>query len=163
MSLTLLFSVGLDPSSLNDRNLVLESAGYSVVSAFSLKEAVSCFHDGDFDLVLLCQSVPKKERDRLISWIRASGSRIPIITVSGNLSEQDGFATETIENDPISLLTGISEVLMNIATQETGTSALPAKEAINITVGQKPAKSTTKSEWQTRDNKELHVPFRRTG
>jgi DNA-binding response OmpR family regulator len=74
MALTLVLSVGFDSQLLATRNLVLQSAGYTVVRAFSLKAAADCFQTLDFDLVLLCQSIPTKEKDRLVSWIRVSGS-----------------------------------------------------------------------------------------
>ena len=62
MSLTIVLSIGFDPSLLETRSLVLQSAGYMVESASSLKEAVNRFQSGDFDLVLLCRSVPRKDR-----------------------------------------------------------------------------------------------------
>jgi CheY-like chemotaxis protein len=77
MSLTLALSVGLDSLVIAARIELLLSEGYIVVSAFSLKEAVDRFLTGDFDLVLLDNSLPAKDRDRLTCLIRASGSRIP--------------------------------------------------------------------------------------
>ena len=87
MALTLVLSVGLDTELLSTRNFVLHSAGYIVIAAFSPKEAVDRLRDGDFDLVLLCQSIPTKEKDHLALWIRASGSRIPVISISGFLEQ----------------------------------------------------------------------------
>ena len=116
MALTIVLSVGLDASLLETRNLVLQSAGLSVVAAFSPKEAVDRLREGDFDLVLLCQSIPTKEKDRLALWIRASGSRVPVISISGILWERDSFANATVVSDPNALLTAITEVLINAAT-----------------------------------------------
>ena len=112
MSLTIVLSIGFDPSLLETRSLVLQSAGYMVESASSLKEAVNRFQSGDFDLVLLCRSVPGKNRDHLTSLIRASGSRIPIVSIAGNLGERDAFANATLEDGPNNLLAGIRDVLV---------------------------------------------------
>ena len=112
MSLTIVLSIGFDPSLLETRSLVLQSAGYMVESASSLKEAVNRFQSGDFDLVLLCHSVPRKDRDHLTSLIRASGSRIPIVSIAGNLGERDAFANATLEDGPNNLLAGIRDVLV---------------------------------------------------
>jgi CheY-like chemotaxis protein len=112
MSLTIVLSVGFDPSLLMTRGLVLESAGYLVESASTLKGAADRFQSGDFDLVLLCHSVPRKDRDRLTSLIRSSGSRTPIVSIAGNLGECDAFATATLEDGPNNFLAGIKDVLI---------------------------------------------------
>ena len=112
MSLTIVLSVGFDPSLLMTRGLVLESAGYLVEPASSVTEALELFQSGDFDLLLLCHSVPRKDRDRLTSLIRASGSRTPIVSIAGNLGECDAFANATLEDGPNTLLAGIRDVLV---------------------------------------------------
>jgi CheY-like chemotaxis protein len=112
MPLTIVLAVGTDPWLLNTRSLVLQSAGYMVESALSVKEAVDRFQSGDFDLVLLCHSVPRKDRDRLTSLIRASGSLTPIVSIAGNLGECDAFATATLEDGPGNFLARIRDVLV---------------------------------------------------
>ena len=105
MPLPLILSVGLDHKLLDRRNRVLQSAGNIVVTAFSTKEAVARLQDGDFDLVLLCRSIPAQERESLTIWIRASGSRIPVVLVSGNTCERDARSDVTVVSDPKALLT----------------------------------------------------------
>jgi hypothetical protein len=112
MPLTFILSVGLDRALLENRSLVLHSAGYMVVSAYSLKEAVDRFLGGDFDLVILCHSIPRKDRDHLACLIRASGSRIPVVCISGNPGQSDPFADTTIEDVPHKLLVGTRAVLL---------------------------------------------------
>jgi CheY-like chemotaxis protein len=112
MPQTIVLAVGTDPSLLKTRSLVLQSAGYMVESASSVKEAVDRFQSGDFDLVLQCHSVPRKDRDRLTSLIRASGSLTPIVSIAGNLGECDAFATATLEDGPSNFLARIRDVLV---------------------------------------------------
>jgi CheY-like chemotaxis protein len=112
MPLSVVLAVGTDPSLLETRSLVLRSAGYTVESASSVKEAVERFQSGNFDLVLLCHSVPRKDRGRLTSLIRSSGSRTPIVSIAGNLGECDAFATATLEDGPSNFLARIREVLV---------------------------------------------------
>jgi CheY-like chemotaxis protein len=112
MPLTIVLCVGFDLSLLRARGLVLESAGYLVESVSTLKGAADRFQSGDFDLVLLCHSVPRKDRDRLTSLIRSSGSRTPIVSIAGNLGECDAFATATLEDGPNNFLAGIKDVLV---------------------------------------------------
>jgi DNA-binding response OmpR family regulator len=112
MPQTIVLAVGTDPSLLKTRSLVLQSAGYVVESALSVKEAADRFQSGDFDLVLLCHSVARKDRERLSSLIRASGSLTPIVSIAGNLGECDAFATATLEDGPSNFLARIRDVLV---------------------------------------------------
>lgn len=111
MSETLVLSVGLDPLILDAREEVLKSAGYIVVSAMSIKEAFHLFRDGDFDLMILCHTLPAKDRERLTCLIRASGSRIPVAFISGLSGEQAIFSDFILEEDPVELLAGIGHLL----------------------------------------------------
>jgi CheY-like chemotaxis protein len=115
MELTLLLSVGMDSQLVNFRNVILESAGYTVVRAYSLNAALDCFDTLDFDLILLCQSFPAVEKELLTTWIRASGSRIPVVSISKKPGEPDAFADATVDNEPEALLKGMSEVLTKAA------------------------------------------------
>ena len=69
MPLTLILSIGFDSPMLETRNLVLQSARYRVASALSIRKAVERFQASDFDLVILCYSVPRKDRERLTCLI----------------------------------------------------------------------------------------------
>jgi CheY-like chemotaxis protein len=139
MPLTIVLSVGLDLSLLRARGLVLESAGYLVESASTVKGAADRFQSGDFDLVLLCHSVPRKDRDRLTSLIRASGSRTPIVSIAGNLGECDAFANATLEDGPNNFLAGIRDVL--VKAEKTIPSQYVSREDLDTT---RPRSTTTR-------------------
>ena len=110
---SIVLAIGFDLSLMTIRDLVLQSAGYAVVEASSLKEAVDHFQSGDFDLVLLCHSVPAGDREHLTSLIRASGSRIPIVSIARSLGECDAFANSTLEDGPNKFVASIRDVLTN--------------------------------------------------
>jgi CheY-like chemotaxis protein len=128
MPLTLVLSVGLDPVLLATRNQVLKSAGYIVVSAASVAEAADRFRSGDFDLLVLCHSVPAIERRRLTCLIRASGSRIPVVTVSARQYQWDDFADVTLDHDPQEFLRGVEAVLLGQAGAWTTGMDLPGEK-----------------------------------
>jgi CheY-like chemotaxis protein len=111
----IVLAIGFDSSLMMIRNLVLRSAGHAVVEASSLNEAVDQFQSGDFDLVLLCHSVPATERERLTRLIRASGSSTPIVSVAGSLGECDAFANATLEDGPNKFDAGIRDALVRAA------------------------------------------------
>jgi len=163
MPLTVVLSVGLDPQLLTTRNLVLQSAGYTVVSAYSTKEAVDRFRGDDFDLVLLCQTVPVNEKDHLTLWIRASGSRIPVVSVSGRLCQDDVPAGVTVGSDPTALLWGIREVLINAANRVARTAMSRDKQDVAATQGKKSPRPSTGFEQQTKTTKARLVRLARTG
>ncbi|MDX6464457.1 MAG: hypothetical protein QOE55_8154 [Acidobacteriaceae bacterium] len=101
---------------LDTRRMILQSAGYMVVTAHSTKEAFHLFVIGDFDLVLLCHTIPKSDRDGLTCMIRAYALKAPVVAVATVAGQQDFFATATLENDPYKLLCGIQAVLSEAAS-----------------------------------------------
>lgn len=111
MPRVVVLAVGYDPLLLETRSRVLQSAGYTVTSVRSLKQAVSQFREGDFDLFVLCHSVPEEDRQRFVSLIRGHASRTPIVFVSAAPGQLDPSADVTVENDPNDLVSGLREVL----------------------------------------------------
>jgi CheY-like chemotaxis protein len=133
MSLTLVLAIGLDSLSLGIRNSLLQSAGYIVVSAFSLKEAASQFLNGDFDLVLLDKSLSTKDRDRITSLIRLSGSHTPVVSIASEAigsenGHDDSFVDATFDEHPDNLLPGIRSVLVKAAAPPTAHGSGPRNE-----------------------------------
>jgi len=82
-----------------------------VISAFSLRDAANQFLNGDFDLVLLDKSLPTKDKDRMASFIRVSGSRTPVVAV-GSERHDDTFVDATFDENPDNLLRGIKNILV---------------------------------------------------
>lgn len=118
MPLGVVLAVGSNLPLMSTRILVLRSAGYIVESASSLQEAVDRFHLGDFDIVLLCHSVPMEDRERLATSIRATGSLTPIVSIASKLGECDAFANATLEDGPNKFLVGIREALSKAANDQ---------------------------------------------
>jgi len=65
MSVTVALAVGVDPCLLVANNPVWKSAGYVVISAGSVEEAIRHFKAGDLDMVLLGQFIPAEKREKL--------------------------------------------------------------------------------------------------
>ena len=112
---SMVLAVGSNPSLMTNRTLVLQAAGYVVIKTYSLEDADAQFQAGDFDWILLCHSVTAVDRERLTSLIRASESRIPVISIAENLGECDAFANATLEDGPNKFLAGVREVLSKAA------------------------------------------------
>jgi hypothetical protein len=94
---------------------VWRSAGYFFIPADSIKEAISHFKAGDFDLVLLGHSISAEARERLTFLIRATGSHVPVACIAGSSGHHDSFADATFEQKTSELLTGMGELLKDKA------------------------------------------------
>ena len=111
MSLTVILAVGLDSWKLTAQSSVLRSAGYIVVSAHSIRDAIDHFKAGDFDLVLLDHSIPVEDKERLTFLIRASGSQTPVVSAAHSSGDSHSFADATLKNDSVAMPTGMGELL----------------------------------------------------
>ena len=111
MRITVVLAVGLDSWQLTLQDLDLKSAGYVVISAISIRDAIEQFKVGDFDLVLLGHSISAEQKERLTSLIRASGSRTPVVCIPNSSGDCNSFVDETLQDDASALLTGMEEIL----------------------------------------------------
>ena len=111
MSITVVLAVGLDSWLLSAHSAAWRSAGYIVMPAASIREAIEHFKAGDFDLVLLGDTVPTPDKERLTFLIRSSGSRTPVICIADSSGLVDSFADATLGNDSDALLSGMGEIL----------------------------------------------------
>lgn len=104
-------AVGRDPLLLETRSQVLRSDGYTVVTALSSNEALQQFRSGDFDLVILCHSIPILERERLADAMHAHSPNTPVLMVSRTSNEQQLGGDASVASDPEQLLRDIPSVL----------------------------------------------------
>jgi len=111
MDLAVVLTVGFDLSLSEGQSADWKSAGYLVMSAASIREAILHFLDGDFDIVLLGNGIPSESSERLTFLIRASGSRIPVLCIANSSCDTDSFADATVRNEPIDILRGIEEIM----------------------------------------------------
>ena len=113
MPLNLILAVGKNPALQEGRSSILRRAGYIVDSEYSVKDAVERFKQGDFDLVLLCDSMPIEDRDRLTRSIRAFGSLTPIVSVAPPSGRVPQVVEDVIsETTPEKLLSGVMGALL---------------------------------------------------
>jgi DNA-binding NtrC family response regulator len=111
MHITVVLAVGLDSWRLTSQGSDLRSAGYVVISASSIRDAIEQFKVGDFDLVLLGPSISAENKERLTSLIRVAGSRTPVVCIPNSSGECNSFQDGTIQDNASALLTGMEEIL----------------------------------------------------
>jgi len=115
--------IGRDQMLVETRSQVLRTAGYTVVPAHTPVQGIDEFVRGNFDVVMLCHSIPVDGREHLASVLREHKSRTPIVCVAGVDGQFDGFADATIENDPKSLIYSLREVLHRGSNNSGGATA----------------------------------------
>ena len=121
MSSTVILAASNEPKLLESRSSILRSDGYDVEPVLSVEHAIDRLMNRDFDLVLLCHSIPARDRNRLARLIRTS--RLPTAVVSvapfdGHVPDE--FVDATIDAVPEKLLSGIREVLLKAGKGGSG-------------------------------------------
>jgi CheY-like chemotaxis protein len=104
-------AVGRDPLLLDTRSQVLRSDGYTVVTALSSEQALQQFKSGDFDLVILCHSIPISERERLADAMHRHSPNTPVVLVSRTPAQQATGGDASVASDPEQLLRDIPAIL----------------------------------------------------
>jgi len=111
MSSTSILAVGLDTPVTDTDRRTWQSAGYFVTWTNSIREAIERFRVGDFDLILLGESIPPESRERLAFLVRASGSNTPVVAITGSSNGCNSVVDAMIDDEPKELFRKIGEIL----------------------------------------------------
>ena len=122
-----ILSAGRDRPLLFTRNRVLEEAGYSVTSTFTAADTVEKFFAGDFDVVILCHSIPIEERERIAKLVRMHSPSTPVVVLADMPTRRFEFGDLTVDSDAASLLQAVPVAL------QIGTDRKPPLPAVALT------------------------------
>jgi len=117
LPVAVILSVGVDLPLSGSQSRAWQSARYHVTPAESMRDAIDHIRYGDFDLVLIGDSVRPADRERLAFLIRALGSRVPVVYVTDSSSDCADFADATARSEPNPLLQCIGKLLAAQAGQ----------------------------------------------
>lgn len=126
MSSTSILAVGLDMPLTDADRRTWQSAGYFVTWTNSIREAIEWFRVGDFDLIVLGESIPPESRERLAFLVRASGSNTPVVFITGSSNGCNSVVDAMIGDEPKELFRKIGEIL----TSNTPSSPKERHEAV---------------------------------
>jgi CheY-like chemotaxis protein len=105
-----LLHVCYDAMLTSTRELLFQGAGYGVVSSCGLSEAVKrCAQGDNFDLLILCHSVPHADKQHIIGAFRRE-RRAPILALTNEYEWISG-AHATNASDPAELLHTVAGML----------------------------------------------------
>jgi CheY-like chemotaxis protein len=68
--MALVLCIGAQPALMQTRRLILEGAGHGVVSATSIPDVQQACSENDFDVAVIGQGVPAKEKLRILDLVR---------------------------------------------------------------------------------------------
>lgn len=100
-----------DPALVRTRTVALETSGYAVTAAIAMEEFLDHYFAGNFDLILLCNTLRTDQRNRAISIVRHYGRPKPLLAISSTPTEQISGADMTVPGDAESVLSAIREAL----------------------------------------------------
>lgn len=106
----LVLSAGRDPILLHTRNEVLASIGCSVDKATSGPELIDRFFDGDYDLLVLCHSIPREERRKVLRMIKTYRPSMPAVVVGDRVEVEDipfQLDVRSVSAEPVALIAAV--------------------------------------------------------
>jgi DNA-binding response OmpR family regulator len=108
MSINIL-SAGRDARLLELRNNALIAAGFSVISA-DREEFIERVFDGNFDAVILCNSLREDERRQLAGIVKSYSPKTPVVVVTDLQGRQFQYGTRTVLNTPREIIASVREL-----------------------------------------------------
>lgn len=107
-----ILSISYDEPLLVTRQMMLEQAGFKVVSAFGFTEALEKCQNCDFDLVLVGHSIPIKDKAALVASIKKN-CKCPVLSIRrhgyGPLPQAD-YSIDS-QDGPQALLDAVNSAL----------------------------------------------------
>lgn len=109
-----------DPEALSTRKLVLESAKYNVLTAFTGEEAREICSKVPIDAAVVHQHIKGEDMPRLVAELKRQRPGIPVIVVSPHPQKVDGADHVLNSHNPVELVDLISNLFG--APDERGSS-----------------------------------------
>jgi DNA-binding response OmpR family regulator len=104
-------AVGRDPALLETRTLVLQSDGYKVISAYSVRQALEQLEAVEPDVVILCHSLPAQHRERLTDAVRGRSSKTRVVVIGAEFGSDAKFVDAVLNTEPRHMLRELAGIL----------------------------------------------------
>ncbi|HUS19535.1 MAG TPA: hypothetical protein VMZ25_07780 [Terriglobales bacterium] len=111
MSISVL-SAGRDLSLLTKRSEVLSQLGCSVTPVVNSADLVNTFFDGDYDLIVICSSIPPDERRKILMLVKHYRPTMHAILVSDFADQSSAYELPSlgvrVAPEPTALIHAVS-------------------------------------------------------
>jgi len=107
-----ILSISYDESLLITRQMLLEQAGYEVLSALGFTEALKHCNGEGFSLVTIGHSIPRSDKESLVAAVKA-GCKAPILSLRrhGDLPVPGADHSIEVMEGPAALLAAVAKTL----------------------------------------------------
>ena len=122
MSITAL-SAGRDQVLLTTRNAILRQLGCIVVSASTTHELNRRFLDGDYDVIILCHSVPADEVRHLVAMSHIYRPQTPVVFITAGNTFQVPDGLVAIDNNPHALVETLTSLFPTLTSGGSASGA----------------------------------------
>lgn len=106
--------VGYERRLLEMRSMILRQAGYLVHETSVLSVGLSKIKSDVIDLVLVCNSIPRREQEWFATQIMNARRLLPILCVKSNPYEQSIPGCRGVDSEPESLLAALSLIISSV-------------------------------------------------
>jgi|SRR5579864_6819773 len=109
-----ILAVSYDEALLRTRKMILEREGFAVSSARDLAEAArACAGKSTFDLILLGHSIPRREKEEILSEVRrlCPSARVLSIRAHGEAQVAQVDYSVSSHDGPEALISAVKQVL----------------------------------------------------
>jgi DNA-binding NtrC family response regulator len=104
-----ILSAGRDSQIALKRSEALKTFGYHTVTASTASEVINKLFNGDFDVVILCNSLPDAERRKLAGIVKSYSPSTPVIIVADTAGAQYDYGSQTASGAPADLAAAIEK------------------------------------------------------
>jgi len=115
-----ILSVSYDATLLRTRRMILEKAGYEVVSTSDLAEALEKCRSTDYDLVIMGHSIPRSDKLEIIRALRQHCPAPVLALLRGGEAPLKEAAESIDPFNPTLLLSAVERILKSGKTASAG-------------------------------------------
>jgi hypothetical protein len=111
MSTTRVVAFGYDRLLVGLRSRVLRMSGYEVEETFTMADASESAQSDLSDALVICHTVPKEEKEQLVSAVRRTRKLMPILCVRAHQHDLPPSDSASVENSPVAMLDSVREAV----------------------------------------------------
>jgi CheY-like chemotaxis protein len=100
--------VGFEPHLLETRSMILRQAGYIVCECSVLADALSAVESTPIDLVLICNSISRRQQEWFTTEIMNRSRMLPILCIQNSPYERCPNGCVSVDSGPEALLSALA-------------------------------------------------------
>jgi CheY-like chemotaxis protein len=108
-------SAGTDSVLLTTRNEILIRLGCTVAAARNGAELVNCIFNGDFDLFVLCHSIPFTKQSKALQFLKENRPLTPVLVVLTVVTDALPTPGMIVESHPKALAEAVLQLFPHLS------------------------------------------------